>query len=654
MPSSLFRRIAPGLNPPMVKPFVDGAGIWHSRLWKKYVWALVGLSLGIVAAFGLADGVATYRIAVAQAAQLQLARARETEHALRVSQQLIDRSIQAVQTLPLQSRWLGAAVRREEYGRLLRLVAPIDELAYENERGQVMMRVSRRDTDSAAAPATPAGSALPAASPPAGSAGGEPFAVSYSADLLPVVWLSYKDPDGPQAGRTRVGVSLLSWSRELRSALTAPGMEVYVVDHQGRYALHREPSVLLSRRQLLASEWADLVARRTPADGVHAVDQKKDGRTLLRTVLPIESLGWTVVVEQPGSDLTEPVVAALWRTAAFVTAAVLLATLAAALLAGRMTRPIRQLHLASARMSDGELDTRVDVHTNDELEDLAHQFNRMAASLQASVAELEDKVTARTIELQRANQHKDEFLANMSHELRTPLSAILGFADVLHDGMAGPMNDEQREYVTDIRASGLHLLSLINDLLDLSRIEAGLLRLEMTDFDVAETVESAVVLVGQACAQKGLQLQVSQESGLALWFADARRVKQMLVNLLVNAVKFTPAGGRISVHASTAAHPSTGQLCLKLDVQDTGKGIAAADHERVFEVSVQVDDDAAGRAKGSGLGLALVRRFARAHGGDVTLTSALGAGATFHLVLPAGSLAAPGAQTDDNPGSTPP
>ncbi len=609
------------MRPALHKPLAP----WHSRLWQKYVWVLIGLSLFFVAAFGISDGVATYRSALQQAGQLQLARAREAEHALLVSLQSIDRSVQAVQTLPLQSRWLGHRVRREEYGRLLRLVSPIDELVHENETGQVTMRVSRRDADAAAGEAAHSIKPSPAVGPP--------FAVQYSQDLLPVVALVYADAQRSEAGRTFVGLSLLTWSKELRGALSAPGKVIYAVDHQGRFALHREPSVLLSRRQLPAEEQAGLQTAGAALDGPRQ-RVAADGRKILRTSLPVASLGWTIVVEQAVSDVMAPVWAAVWRTVAFVAVGVVLAMIAAAALAGRMTRPMRQLHMAAAKMAEGDLSARVDVNTRDELEDLAHQFNRMATSLQANVAELEDKVAARTAALQQANQHKSEFLANMSHELRTPMNAILGFADVLREGMAGPMTDEQQEYVADIHASGLHLLALINDLLDLSRIEAGLLQLEIVEFDVEETVASAAALVRQRCTNKGLLLNVDVEPGLALWRADPRRVKQMLVNLLVNAVKFTPAGGRIELRALRCAHPATGAPSLCMEVQDTGIGIASADHERAFEESVQVGQDAAARAEGSGLGLALVRRFARAHGGDVTLASALGAGATFRVLLP--------------------
>ena len=300
-------------------------------------------------------------------------------------------------------------------------------------------------------------------------------------------------------------------------------------------------------------------------------------------------------------------------------------------LASRVTRPVRVLNAAVARIGAGNLDTLIVLRTGDELEDLATQFNRMAENLRASYADLEDKVTARTLDLQRANRHKSEFLANMSHELRTPLNAILGFADVLREGMAGPLNGEQREYIADIHASGLHLLALINDVLDLSKIEAGQLELEPCEFSVPETTAAAVALVRQRTLQKNLALQVDLSPALGLWQADERRFKQVLLNLLSNDVKFTPDGGRVTVQAGVCDDPAEG---LWVSVQDTGIGIAAADHEVVFQEFRQVGADSAGRAEGTGLGLALARRLVEQHGGRITLHSEPGAGARFRFNIP--------------------
>jgi signal transduction histidine kinase len=202
--------------------------------------------------------------------------------------------------------------------------------------------------------------------------------------------------------------------------------------------------------------------------------------------------------------------------------------------------------------------------------------------------------------------------------------------------MAGPLSDEQREYVADIHASGLHLLALINDVLDVSRIEAGQLELERSDFDVAEVVDGAAALVRQRALQKGLRLSIDVAPEANTWHADARRFKQVVLNLLNNAVKFTPAGG--SVHLSAGVNEAEG---LWVQVQDTGIGIAPQDHATVFDEFRQVGADAASRAEGSGLGLALVQRLVVQHGGQVTLASQLGQGATFRFNIPLQAAGAP-------------
>jgi signal transduction histidine kinase len=349
---------------------------------------------------------------------------------------------------------------------------------------------------------------------------------------------------------------------------------------------------------------------------------------VLRAVVQIPELDWRVIVEQPRQAVMAPVWATLQRTALFGALGIATALVSALVLANRLTLPLRQLHHAVGQVASGQLDTVIAVQGRGELAELATQFNHMAQGLRSSYAELEDRIAAKTMDLQRANRHKSEFLANMSHELRTPLNAILGFADILSAEMAGPLSDEQREYVADIHASGLHLLALINDVLDVSRIEAGQLALERTEFDVAEVVEAAATLVRQRALHKGVALHIETAPEVSTWVADARRFKQVVLNLLNNAVKFTPEGGHI--HVRTGANAAEG---LWVEVQDSGIGIAPADHAAVFEEFRQVGD-AAGRAEGSGLGLALAQRLVAQHGGRVTLTSALGAGASFRFNIP--------------------
>jgi signal transduction histidine kinase len=237
--------------------------------------------------------------------------------------------------------------------------------------------------------------------------------------------------------------------------------------------------------------------------------------------------------------------------------------------------------------------------------------------------EIEDK--SRQIEV--ASQHKSEFLANMSHELRTPLNAIIGFSEVLTDRMFGELNEKQDEYLKDIYASGTHLLSLINDILDLSKIEAGRMELELTDFHLPTALDNALTLVRERAGRRSITLRMSIDERLGEVRADERKIRQVVLNLLSNAIKFTPEGGRIEV----AAVPR--DESVEVSVSDTGVGIAPADQEAVFEEFRQVGTSEK-NAEGTGLGLTLCRKFIELHGGRIWVQSQVGVGSTFTFTIP--------------------
>jgi two-component system, NtrC family, sensor kinase len=237
--------------------------------------------------------------------------------------------------------------------------------------------------------------------------------------------------------------------------------------------------------------------------------------------------------------------------------------------------------------------------------------------------EIEDK----SRQLEAASQHKSEFLANMSHELRTPLNAIIGFSEVLTERMFGELNDKQDEYLKDIYASGQHLLSLINDILDLSKIEAGRMELEPADFDLPGAIDNALTLVRERAGRRGIMLGRDVDERVGTIHADERKVKQVLLNLLSNALKFTPEGGRIDVCAAMS------DGVVEVSVADTGVGIAPEDQEAVFEEFRQVGT-ADKKVEGTGLGLALSRRFVELHGGRIWVQSEVGRGSTFTFTLP--------------------
>jgi GAF domain-containing protein/anti-sigma regulatory factor (Ser/Thr protein kinase) len=242
-------------------------------------------------------------------------------------------------------------------------------------------------------------------------------------------------------------------------------------------------------------------------------------------------------------------------------------------------------------------------------------------------ARLFREIADKSRQLEVASRHKSEFLANMSHELRTPLNAIIGFSEVLNERMFGELNEKQEEYLKDIHASGQHLLSLINDILDLSKIEAGQMELELTDFDLPAAMDNAVTLVRERASRRGVALRTAVGERVGMIRGDERKIRQVLLNLLSNAIKFTPEGGRVEVGAALA------DGVVEVSVSDTGVGIAPEDQEAVFEEFRQVGASSA-KHEGTGLGLALCRKFIELHGGTIRVTSAVGAGSTFTFRLP--------------------
>jgi PAS domain S-box-containing protein len=249
------------------------------------------------------------------------------------------------------------------------------------------------------------------------------------------------------------------------------------------------------------------------------------------------------------------------------------------------------------------------------------------SDLQARTRELAEK----SAELEVASKHKSDFLANMSHELRTPLNAIVGFSQVLKEKLFGPVNEKQDEYLDDILSSADHLLELINDILDLSKVEAGQVELERGLFSLREALERGVVMVRERALKNGVALELELDPSIDLVEGDERRIRQVVFNLLSNAVKFTPSGGRVDVSAAQ----ENGEVVVC--VTDTGPGISHEDQARIFEEFQQARDTNGERPEGTGLGLALSKSLVELHGGRIWVESEPGKGSSFTFTLPAGA-----------------
>jgi signal transduction histidine kinase len=298
---------------------------------------------------------------------------------------------------------------------------------------------------------------------------------------------------------------------------------------------------------------------------------------------------------------------------------VALALILGLVLSWSLIGPIQRTEARLAEIAAGDFSGRLDVPNRDELGSLAGNVNRMNEDLRRLYGELE-----------AASRHKSEFLANMSHELRTPLNAILGFSQVLRERLFGEVNEKQEEYLDDILTSANHLLALINDILDLSKVEAGQVELDVAPFSLREALEGGVVMVRERATRDGVQVALTALPDADVVTGDERRIRQVIFNLLSNAVKFTPAGGAVDVSAARA----NGEM--RVSVADTGPGIAAEDHERIFEEFQQTQAGVEQR-EGTGLGLALSKQLVELHGGRIWVDSKLGQGSTFVFTLPTGT-----------------
>jgi signal transduction histidine kinase len=416
---------------------------------------------------------------------------------------------------------------------------------------------------------------------------------------------------------------------------------VFAVDSRGRPIAHPNPGAF---RERTLTELPQVKKGVASPDG-WTIGRNLRGQKVVSAWANVRPLGWRVFVEAPESQAFAPIRGTLWRTLLIIGALVAAALVGSVLLARRLVRPIKQMQAAAERIGSGDYEERIELDRRDELGQLADELNRMAASLQDSYSGLEHKVEERTREVQAAleelagksrelevaSKHKSDFLANMSHELRTPLNAIVGFSQVLQERLFGEVNEKQKEYLDDILSSANHLLALINDILDLSKVEAGQVELERATFSLREALERGIVMVRERALKDGVELAFESDPEIDLVEGDERRIRQVIFNLLSNAVKFTPKGGHVDVSTSRVDGD------VRVAVRDTGPGIATEDQERIFAEFQQASLGDGDRPEGTGLGLALSKRLVELHGGRIWVESELGAGSTFVFTLPVGS-----------------
>ena len=470
-------------------------------------------------------------------------------------------------------------------------------------------------------------------------------------------------------------LGVLAGDRSLLDAAMRPALEDADLTHVLVYGRSGEP---LARGGPEADSASEIASRLTPQDRARVLDQgaslsrpiSPGGRAAMEFLVPVvseQARTHEVEILDPGRERDparqsqtvigfiglglslDPLRAhvldlvKLWAAATVAFLAV--ATLAVYAFSRRITQPINRLTAYAKRIAAGSLEETIPVESRDEIGQLATAFNEMGKALaeqirtkESLVGELQeanrvlearsDELVEKSRLLEVANRHKSEFLANMSHELRTPLNAIIGFSEVMLEGVFGSLTPKQEEYLRDIFNSGHHLLSLINDILDLSKIEAGRMELELGEFHLPTALGNMVMVMRERAKRSGLQLSVEVDPKLGIITADERKVKQILLNLLSNAIKFTPEGGLVKVEVRTRKNT------VEISVTDTGIGIPEKDRTIIFEEFQQVRRDPSRPREGTGLGLTLARRFVELHGGRIWLESEVDRGSTFTFSLP--------------------
>jgi len=592
--------------------------------WRYWRWAAL-LACAPLLVLGATEIVLSYRENSERLNQLQRAEARAALG--RIAEYLagIERSVRDSANLAFGAGLLSDEDRRDEFARLLRLQPAIIDLTAVDANGRELLFVSRSEPDRVGSqrPVEALDSIELAKSARYGAA-------DFSGGFDPVVPLLLPGFE-PAAPMTLARLNLRFLYDVVKSVELGRGGAAFIADAQGRVIAHPDASWVLkpgatSASPLVATARSLLPERTGEAATFRSIGLA--GESVFASTLRIPGPGWMLVVSQPADQLLADVRASALRLALLLAVTILAAFLASAWFARRLANPIRTLAVQARAIGRGDLDARSTVRTRDELAELSAAFNQMAEAMKESTTNLEGLVARRTQELQLANEHKSAFLANVSHELRTPLNAVIGFSEALEEQLFGALNKKQHEYVGDIKSSGLHLLALINDLLDLSKIEAGRMELDRQPFAVAPVVDGVLTLVRARALQGGVTLALQAPQEAADFNGDARRLRQILLNLLSNAVKFTPRGGSATLAVQDSAD------ALTFVVADTGIGIAGEDLPRLFEPFAQASARSEARAEGTGLGLALTKRLVELHGGTIAVSSRHGVGSAFTVRLP--------------------
>jgi signal transduction histidine kinase/ActR/RegA family two-component response regulator len=587
------------------------------RLYRKYVVHFVILVGAVLLAGGVSDLYSSYY--KTRDNTIALHREKAVAAAIRIEQFIrdIEQDIGWTNLLPRGANPL--ALRQVEFIKLLRQSPAVTDVIWLDARGREQLRVSRLAMDRLRSgkdfSLTPA------------------FQQAHTQSLYRghVYFREGTEPYMTLAVASGGGVTLVEvnlkfvWDVVTNIRFGKTG-HAYVVDTNGQLISHPDISQVLKKTDMSSLPQVQhalaAVANAVPDSGEIGEARDIAGKSVITANAPITPLGWTVFVEQDAQEAFAPLYASMLRTGVLMLLGLLLALAASAILARRMVRPIRALQEGAARMGTGELAQQIDVHTGDELETLADEFNHMAARLRESYTGLEQKVAERTEELVAANRAKSRFLAAASHDLRQPMHALGLFVSQLNHRIKDP---ENRRLTGRIEAAVTALQALLDALLDVSRLDAGVVNANLSDFRIATLLERIETTFVPEATDRNLHFRVKRCRLAA--HSDPVLLERILINLVANALRYTESGG-ILIGCRRRGN------MVRIEVWDTGVGIVPEHQQAIFQEFYQVGNPERDRTKGLGLGLSIAARLARLLGGRIDVQSTPGRGSVFAVEVP--------------------
>jgi signal transduction histidine kinase len=526
---------------------------------------------------------------------------------------------------------------RFELKRLLFMTRAITEAAAFDEQGAERVRLSRLSTVTGVRQDAAVSAALERAKqgksyfgPVYFVRGSEP----YMSIAVPMERFA-----GDMVGFLKAEVNLKYIGDVVSSIRVGKAGYAYIANRSGDIVAHPDISFVLQRRNVahLDQVKAAFQPKTTTVKATAMVAQNLWGKRVFSSYAPVSNLDWSVIIERPVEEVYEPLYASMLRTSSLLLVGLGMALLASLFVARRVVRPLQTLRHGVERIKSGDLEHRLNVKTGDEIEVLAEEFNKMTANLRNAYEGLEQKVAVRTQELAVANDRlkeldrlKSDFVANVSHELRTPLTAIKGAVDLILREVTGPLTEKQIHYLTRVKSNTQQLAGMINDVLDLAKIEEGKIELQAAHVSVGGLVHEVVETLKPIAAEKSIELDITGLAPSLLVWADRDKVNQVLMNLIGNAIKFTPPHGWVMV---ASARGDTNWV--RVSVSDNGPGIPRNEREKIFEKFYQVRTNGTPKSKGTGLGLAIAKTLVELHGGKIWADSETNRGSTFYFTLPA-------------------